>query len=126
MIFANAQKATERHHRIRDLPADLVDHQSLDPADSAVISTVDSGAFDPVAGDQRVSLALRRVFVRYHVAFSSQRGFLYRTAEQRELDRADGADFEWPIDAFMRETTRVARDARSHTSRVIDIEIVGR
>src|SRR5262249_49165526 len=86
MIFANAEKAAERHHRIGDLPADLVDHQPLDPADSAVVGAVDSGAFDPVAGDQRVSLAQRRVFVRYHEAFSSRRGFLYRTAEQKELD----------------------------------------
>src|SRR5262249_19193535 len=61
MLLSHAKEAAEAEHRISDVPAELIDHEALDGADLAAIGTADRGAFDPVAGNQAMGLARRRV-----------------------------------------------------------------
>jgi hypothetical protein len=50
--FAKTQKPAKRHHRVGNLPAELLDHQSLYRADVLAGIVVDSRPFDPIAADQ--------------------------------------------------------------------------
>src|SRR5215813_11853812 len=61
MLLSHAKEAAEAEHRVSDVPAELIDHEALDGADLAAIGTADRGAFDPVAGNQAMGLASRRV-----------------------------------------------------------------
>src|SRR4051794_28276302 len=53
----DTEKAAEAHDRIADLAGLLGDHYSVDCADLLAIGTIDVGAFDLVAADQRCGLA---------------------------------------------------------------------
>src|SRR5215813_11174573 len=61
MLLSHAEEAAEAQHRVSNVPAELIDHEALDGADLAAIGTADRGAFDPVAGNQAMGLARRRV-----------------------------------------------------------------
>src|SRR5262245_40589711 len=61
MLLSHAEEAAEAEHRVSNVPAELIDHEALDGADLAAIGTADRGAFDPVAGNQAMGLARRRV-----------------------------------------------------------------
>ena len=53
MVLAHAEEAAETQHRVGDPAAALFEDDALDGADMPAIGTIDAGAFDPVAGDQR-------------------------------------------------------------------------
>ena len=48
--------SAEAHHRVRNLAAELVDHHARDLAGPFSVGTIDGGALDLVASDERVSL----------------------------------------------------------------------
>src|SRR3978361_2105625 len=57
VVLAHPQEAAEAHDRIRDLAADLVDHNALYLAHPVAVGPVDRRALDLVAADQAGSLA---------------------------------------------------------------------
>src|SRR5262245_4987153 len=61
MLLSHAEETPEAEHRVSNVSAELIDHEALDGADLAAIGTPDRGAFDPVAGNQAMGLASRRV-----------------------------------------------------------------
>src|SRR5262245_13995191 len=61
MLLPHAEKAAEAEHGVSDIAAELIDHETLDGADLLTAGAAHRSAFDPVAGDQAVGLARRRI-----------------------------------------------------------------
>ena len=61
MLLPQAEKAAEAEHGVSDVPTELIDHEALDGADLLATRAPHRGAFDPVASDQIVRLARRRI-----------------------------------------------------------------
>src|SRR5262249_6634246 len=55
LLLTHAQEATERHYRVSDVAADLLDHQPLDAADVVALRIVDGRALHAIALDQGLS-----------------------------------------------------------------------
>jgi hypothetical protein len=54
IAIADAHEAAERHHRVRDLAGDLVDHDAVDRAKLLSLPIVNRCALHLVCGDQGV------------------------------------------------------------------------
>jgi hypothetical protein len=52
VVVADAKEAAERQHRVRQLAALLVDHDTLDRTDLGTIGAIDRSSLDLVAADQ--------------------------------------------------------------------------
>src|SRR5262245_38978851 len=89
MLLSHPEEAAEAEHRVSNVAAELIDHKALDRPDLATIGTADRGAFDPVAGNEAMGLASRRVglhgclhcsfYVRQRVGRTALAGFCKQT-----------------------------------------------
>src|SRR5262249_14440180 len=61
MLLSHAEKAAEAEHGVSNVPTELIDHKTLDGAGLLTAGAAHRGAFDPVARDQAVELAARRI-----------------------------------------------------------------
>src|SRR5215217_4604675 len=52
LLCSHPEKASERHHGVRDATAYLLDHQTLDASDVITSWVIDRRTFHPVALDQ--------------------------------------------------------------------------